>query len=111
MSVSEKTKEDSVIVTDSGNAGPDSEIFTKQPSLKGRVTVVQSSFNPETEMVEPVDVLHRYVEFDQMTPEELSDTHEFLYGAKLCGCYDEHRKRMKDWTGATGFDFETKTIQ
>ena len=84
-----------------------SETFAPEPGLKGRVTVMSSSYNPETDTVEPTEVIHRYVEFDQMTPEELSEAHETLYGSKICGFFDENRDRMKIWTGKPGFDFVT----
>lgn len=81
-----------------------------EPDLRGRMTVVSSAYNAESGCVEEVEVLHRYVEFDMMTPKELSDVHEFLYGSALVGCFDEHRARLKSWTKSNGFDFETRTL-
>lgn len=81
------------------------------PDLRGRMTVATSSFNPDTGMVEETDVLHRYVEFDSMTNEELSEAHSALYGSEISGFYDENRERMKKWTGKRGFDFVTETAR
>ena len=88
--------------------GQGSFIPSKEPSMKGRVTVVSSALNPASGQVEEVSVDHRYVEFDQMTPSELSSVHAILYGAELTGFYDEHRARLKEWTGKNGFDFVTE---
>ena len=92
-----------VTVFDQGSFIP-----SKGPVLKGRMTVVTSALNPASGQVEEVSVGHRYVEFDQMTPSELSSVHAILYGTELSGFYDEHRERLKEWTGKNGFDFVTE---
>jgi hypothetical protein len=73
--------------------------------LKGRVTVVNSSYNPVTEKVEPTEVVHQYVDFDEMTLCECITVASKLGISQSNSDLLSFRQELKTVTGKNGFDF------